>query len=122
MTYYDLGTYSRKVSTYSETAQTWFDRGLIWTYAYNHEEAICCFEHAIAADSQCAMAYWGIAYAIGPNYNKPWEAFEAEEKPDCITRAQQAIKCAGELAENTTEWEQGLIAAIQQTAILKTLQ
>ena len=30
----------------------------------------------------CAMAHWGVAYAIGPNYNKPWEAFEEEEKPD----------------------------------------
>jgi hypothetical protein len=34
MAYYDLGTYSRKVSTSSDDAQRWFDRGLVWTYSY----------------------------------------------------------------------------------------
>ncbi len=79
MTYYDLGAYSRPVSTSDDVAQKWFDRGLIWTYAYNHEEAIKCFRKALEADPGCAMAHWGIAYCIGPNYNKPWEAFEPEE-------------------------------------------
>ena len=39
---YDLGAHSRQVSTQSSEAQTWFDRGLNWTYAFNHEEAIKC--------------------------------------------------------------------------------
>ena len=55
----------------------WFDRGLVWTYGFNHEEAVRCFEHAVEADPDCAMAHWGIAYAVGPNYNKPWEVFDA---------------------------------------------
>ena len=84
MSYYDLGSYTRKVTTKSEDAQLWFDRGLVWIFAYNHEEAIACFEKALEADPGCAMAHWGIAYAIGPNYNKPWEAFEEEEKPDAL--------------------------------------
>ena len=42
--YYDLGTYSRSVSTTSADAQLWFDRGLIWNYAYHHEEAVECFK------------------------------------------------------------------------------
>lgn len=87
MTYYDLGTYSRRVSTSSQDAQRWFDRGLVWTYAYNHEEAITCFEKAIEADPNCAMAHWGIAYAIGPNYNKRWEDFEDDEKPEALSCA-----------------------------------
>ena len=72
--YFDLGSYSRKV-TGSSQAQTWFDRGLVWAYAFNHEEAAACFERAAEAGPGCAMAYWGLAYALGPNYNKPWEAF-----------------------------------------------
>ncbi|MGI9318131.1 MAG: hypothetical protein ACR2QW_12440 [bacterium] len=112
MSYYDLGNYSRKVTTQSDSAQTWFDRGLIWTYAYNHEEAISCFEKALEADQDCAMAHWGIAYAIGPNYNKPWEAFEEDEKPDCLHRALQSISSANALAEKVSDYEKTLIQAI----------
>ncbi len=112
MPYYDLGTYSRKVTTTSDAAQLWFDRGLVWTYAYNHEEAIACFEKAIEADSDCAMAHWGIAYAIGPNYNKPWEAFEDDEKPDALARARQAITQADKLKDHVSDFERALIEAI----------
>ena len=72
--YYDLGSYSRDLSTRSTRSQDvklWFNRGLNWCYGFNHEEAIVCFEKALEVDSSCAMAHWGIAYAIGPNYNKP---------------------------------------------------
>lgn len=112
MSYYDLGTYSRKVSTPSADAQLWFDRGLVWTYAYNHEEAIVCFRKAIEADSGCAMAHWGVAYAIGPNYNKPWDAFEDEEKPDAVKQARDAFAQAAELADSVTPQERALIGAI----------
>ena len=44
-------------------AQLWFDRGLNWTYGFNHEEAVDCFRHAADADPACAMAWWGIAYS-----------------------------------------------------------
>ena len=73
--YFDLGTYTRGTSTASASAQTWFDRGLVWSYAFHHEEAIRCFERAVENDPGFAPAHWGIAYAIGPNYNKQWEAF-----------------------------------------------
>ncbi|MEM7280239.1 MAG: hypothetical protein AAF438_01220 [Pseudomonadota bacterium] len=114
MHYYDLGAYTRKITTISETAQLWFDRGLIWTFAYNHEEAIVCFEKALEADPGCAMAHWGIGYAIGPNYNKPWEAFEAEEKPDALGQATQALERAIALKEGVTAPERALIEALQQ--------
>ncbi len=112
MTYYDLGAYSRPVSTSDDVAQKWFDRGLIWTYAYNHEEAIKCFRKALEADPGCAMAHWGIAYCIGPNYNKPWEAFEPEEKPDCIAVAQASISAARGLLDQLDPVERALIEAI----------
>ena len=90
MSYFDLGTYSRPASANPE-AQTWFDRGLIWLFAYNHEEAIVCFEKTIAADPSCALAHWGVAYGIGPNYNKPWEVFSPEEKAPALARAHAAL-------------------------------
>jgi hypothetical protein len=68
--YFDLGTYTRGTSTASTSAQTWFDRGLVWCYAFHHEEAIPCFERALEHERGFALAHWGIAYAIGPNYNK----------------------------------------------------
>jgi hypothetical protein len=48
MEYYDLGRHSRPVTTPSPEAQAWFDRGLVWTYGFNHEEAVYCFEQARA--------------------------------------------------------------------------
>ena len=65
--YYDLGKHTRTISTSSADAQMWFDRGLNWTYGFNHEEAMRCFEFAIEADPDCPMAHWGLAYAAGPN-------------------------------------------------------
>ena len=53
------------LTTESAAAQRWFDRGLALCYAFNHEEAVRCFERAIKADPQCAMAHWGVAYALG---------------------------------------------------------
>ena len=47
--YFDLGTYTRGTSTASTSAQTWFDRGLVWSYAFHHEEAIRCFEREVGA-------------------------------------------------------------------------
>ena len=113
MPYYDLGSYSRSVSTQSDEAQRWFDQGLIWTYAYNHEEAIACFDKALEADPDCAMAHWGIAYAIGPNYNKPWEAFEEDEKPDALARATEAIARAEVLKPGVSAFERDLIDAVK---------
>ena len=93
MEYFDLGNYTRAVTTISDEARTWFDRGLRWTYGYNHEEAVECFRKAIAADPACGMAYWGLTYAIGPNYNKPWDLFEPEEKrPPSPRRTQRSTR------------------------------
>ncbi len=91
---FDLGGYSRPVRTRSPEAQRWFDRGLAWCYGYNHDEAIRCFERAVAADEDCAVGHWGIAYAAGCNYNKPWEAFLAGERAAALGRAFDAARAA----------------------------
>jgi len=78
---YNLGSYTRKVTTSSADAQRWFERGLNWCFGYHHEEAVACFEKALAADPNCAMAHWGVAYAVGPNYNYPWELQDPAVRP-----------------------------------------
>lgn len=113
MDYYDLGTHTRTVTTTSPEAQLWFDRGLVWTYAFHHEEAVSCFEAAAAADPDCAMAYWGIAYALGPNYNKPWEAFDAQELVRTVDRTHAAVERAHETSSGATSVERALIEALR---------
>ena len=108
--YFDLGTYSRPASAEPE-AQKWFDRGLVWLFAYNHEEAVVCFERALEADPACALAHWGIAYALGPNYNKPWEVFTPEEKEPALNRAHVALK-AGLALTSAKPAERALIEAL----------
>lgn len=109
---YDLGGYSRKVSTGSTEAQLWFDRGLNWCFGYHHEEAIGCFEKALAADPNCAMAHWGIAYAVGPNYNFPWELQDEATKAASLARAYDASQAALGLVGGVTAPERSLIEAL----------
>lgn len=110
--YFDLGRYSRAISNTSEDAQMWFDRGLMWIYGFNHEEAITCFRHALDADPDCAMAYWGIAYAIGPNYNKPWEDFSKREATAMLFEGAQALSDAQRMAKSASAAERALIEAL----------
>ncbi|MCX5536217.1 hypothetical protein OG785_37375 [Streptomyces sp. NBC_00006] len=111
--YYDLGSFHREVTTGSPEAQLWFDRGLLWTYGFHHEEAARCFERAIEADEQCAMAHWGLAYALGPNYNKPWEAFDERELTSSVERTHHAVQRATLAAARATPVEQALVDALR---------
>jgi len=108
--YYDLGSYHRHVDTGSAVAQVWFNRGLVWAYAFNHEEAIRCFERALALDPDLAIARWGVAYAIGPNYNKAWEAFDPVDLAESLARARTELRLAA--GGRASAVEQGLIAAL----------
>ena len=110
--YYDLGSYTWPVSTQDPQAQAWFDRGMAWCYGFNHDEAIACFERALEHDPGCAMAHWGIAYAIGPNYNKPWEDFDDDDKHQSISLALSSIAAADEVAAGVTDVERALIGAL----------
>ena len=111
MEYFDLGTYSRPIHTSSPEAQTWFDRGLNWLLGFNHEEAAECFRKAIAADAGAGMAYWGLAHAIGPNYNKEWEIFEADERVAALKEARAALATAAALGD-LPEAESAMVAAL----------
>lgn len=111
---FDLGGWSRPVTTVSEAAQVWFDRGLNWTYAYNHEEAVTCFRKALEEDASCAMAWWGVAYAGGPFYNRPWIRYSEPEIAEVLPLCHQAIQQAQGLAEAGTPAEKALIQALSR--------
>ncbi|MCF6231490.1 MAG: tetratricopeptide repeat protein [Rhodobacteraceae bacterium] len=110
--YYDLGTHSCKVTTTSAQAQIWFDRGLIWTYAYNHQEARECFKRALEHDPGCAMAHWGISYTLGPNYNMPWALYDDAGRIKALEGAYDAMQSALALTVNITPLEAALINAL----------
>ena len=65
----NLGTLHHPVTTASNQAQRYFDQGLRLVYAFNHDEAVRAFEEAVRLDPSAAMAYWGIALALGPHIN-----------------------------------------------------
>lgn len=109
---FDLGDYRREITTNSAEARDAFAQGLVWLYGFNHEAAADCFARATEADSACALAYWGIAHAIGPNYNKPWEFFDAEERKATLSRAHGAIAAAKSLRGRASPVERALIDAL----------
>jgi tetratricopeptide (TPR) repeat protein len=109
--YYDLGSYHRPIETPSHEAQLWFDRGMVWAYAFNHEEAIRCFDRALELDPDLAIARWGVAYSIGPNYNKAWEAFDPVDLAASLARARMELGLAAKGRASAVE--HGLITALQ---------
>lgn len=114
MEYYDVDVYERKVTTASPDAQMWFNRGLVWTNAYFHDEAVACFQRAIEADPKCAMAHWGVAYAAGPNYNMPWERRDANMRASTIETCHSATQVALALVDQVTPFERAMIEALAE--------
>ena len=112
MDYFDLGVYGRAITTNSPMAQTWFDRGLNWTFAYNHGEAVSCFKQALEADPECAMAHWGFAYAVGPNYNLPWHRLDPGGRAKALALAYDATQRALACCADVTPIEKALIEAL----------
>jgi tetratricopeptide (TPR) repeat protein len=112
MSYFDLGPYSRKVSTSSPDAQLWFDRGLNWMFGFNHGEAIKCFQKALEHDPECAMAHWGVSYASGPNYNLPWHRYDPLGRQMALSASYDAMQGALAHAGKASAVEQAMIRAL----------
>lgn len=100
-----LGNLHYKVSTRSAKAQQFFDQGLALTYGFNHGEAYRSFRTALKHDSTCAMAHWGIAMVLGPNYNMALN-------PSSLADINQAIDNAVKYSANGTPEEKALIHAM----------
>lgn len=112
--YFALGPYTRSISTASEEAEVWFNRGLNWCYAFHHKEAIRCFEKTIELDPAAPMGYWGVAYATGPYYNIPWDKMSPTGRPMAVARTYENAQKAVELAagDGVSAVEQALCGAL----------
>jgi tetratricopeptide (TPR) repeat protein len=84
-----FGNTHHSAKTTSPEAQRMFDQGLALDYGFNHNEAEKCFQRAAQLDPQMAMAYWGIALVVGPNYNMPIDAAREKQAYDAIQKARQ---------------------------------
>src|SRR4051794_37170979 len=104
--YQGLGSFHRPITTQSPEAQAYFDQGMRFIWAFNHDEATRSFARAAEIDPSCASCWWGVALTLGPNYNMPMMA-EARAKAgwDAIARARAAAPAA-------TPVEKALIEAL----------
>lgn len=100
-----LGKHTRPVTANKE-AQAYFDQGLAFLYAFNHDEAIRSFEQAAALDPECAMAHWGVALANGGHINKP------QVEPERAKKAIAAAKLAERHILEAKEADAALIGAV----------
>ncbi|MBO9151351.1 tetratricopeptide repeat protein [Chitinophaga sp. GCM10012297] len=100
-----LGGIDCKITTSVKEAQAYFNQGMMLSYGFNHAEAARSFFEATRLDSSCAMAYWGFAYVLGPNYNGGMEE-------DNFQRAYEAAVKAQSLSKNCTPKEIALIGAL----------
>ncbi|MCA9052788.1 MAG: hypothetical protein KDA75_03080 [Planctomycetaceae bacterium] len=107
-----LCDHTRTITTSSPQAQQFFNQGLAFLFAFNHDEAIRAFEQAGRLDPSAAMPHWGVAYACGPNINYPL----VDE--DNAIRAWNAVRRAQELAAGGTAVERDLIAALAKRYVL----
>ncbi|MEX0872388.1 MAG: hypothetical protein WDZ65_11240, partial [Aquisalimonadaceae bacterium] len=105
--YDDLGDHHVPITTDVPEAQRYFDQGMRLAYAFNHEEAIRSFQEAARRDPACAMCYWGIALAYGPNINLPMP-------PEAVAPAFAALERAQALAGDVSPREQDYIRALSE--------
>jgi tetratricopeptide (TPR) repeat protein len=103
--YDNLGSLHHEITTRSQMAQEYFDQGLRLTYAFNHDEAIKSYKQALQYDSTCAMCYWGIAYALGPNINIPMDSA-------AVGPAYEAVQNALKYAASASPRERSYIEAL----------
>ncbi|HEX8920352.1 MAG TPA: alpha/beta fold hydrolase [Pyrinomonadaceae bacterium] len=102
-----LGPVHHPVSTTKAEAQKFFDQGLAYIYAFNHEEAVRSFKRAAELDPSLAMARWGIALALGSNYNLQADAPQLKE-------AYANLREALTLAAKASEQERAYIEALSK--------
>jgi tetratricopeptide (TPR) repeat protein len=102
-----LGSFHRKISSTSAEAQQYFDQGMRFMWAFNHDEASRSFARAAELDPKCAICLWGVALTVGPNYNMPMMA-EPRAKV-----AFESLERATQLLGQASPAERALISALK---------
>lgn len=102
-----LGDIDHPVSTSNPEAQKFFNQGLAYIYAFNHEEAVKSFKQAAQLDPQLAMAYWGVALSLGSNYNVPADG-------NALLEAYGNLQKAVALAPKASEHDRAYINALSK--------
>jgi tetratricopeptide (TPR) repeat protein len=101
-----LGTHRHPIATSSPEAQKFFDQGMVMLFGFNHDEAFRSFERAAQLDPKAPMPRWGMALAIGANYNDPAPA------ADRLKRARAEVDKALALAPAAPENERAYVNAL----------
>jgi len=99
----DLGTHHHAITTSNAQAQQYFDQGLRLVFGFNHDEAERAFREAARLDPSSAMAWWGVAVALGPNINLPLDADRNIRALDAVQRAQGLARGASEIERRYVE-------------------
>jgi hypothetical protein len=104
----DMGNYSMSITS-TPKAQELFDEGIRLEFGFDQTEARLCFNRSIAADPDCAMCWWGLAWSLGPFLNHPMV-----ESLSQLTSAVQAANTAAAMGDKKklTTKEQLLIKAM----------
>jgi len=100
-----IGDAHHPVSTHNPQAQQFFDQGLRFIYDFNHDEAARSFQRAAELDPKLAMAYWGVAEAVGPNYNDPADPARYKQAHDAV---QRAVDLSGDASSSDQAYIQAL--------------
>ena len=103
-----FNNFTRSVTTASAEAQQWFDQGLQLFYGFDRSAAIAAFTQAVKLDPQCAMAWWGLAYAYGPNIDNP------RMTPEQSKAAYDAVQMALKHVESAEPAERALVESLVQ--------
>ena len=100
-----MGDFTHPVTTSNPLAQRYFDQGMVLAFGFNHAEAARSFQQAQILDPDCAMAYWGQAWVLGPNINAPMS-------PEAVEPAWSALQKALENFGNASQRERDYILAL----------
>lgn len=108
-----LGKHSRPVCKETR-AQAFFDQGLSFLFAFNHDEARRAFQQAARLAPECAMAHWGIAISYGSHYNL------VVVKPENEAAARRALELAIKYQSTARPEDQALIESLSPRFAEKT--
>ena len=99
------GDHHHPITTSNPQTQAYFDQGVRLLFGFNHAEAIRSFRAAARLDPNCAMCWWGVAFALGPNINLPMQA-------DAGAPALAAVQMARALEPHASPEEVAWIEAV----------